>query len=96
MLCGKFLRGFNFAEIVFVVVQEIRAFKSGKIGADGNRGEVPGQTLVIADSTFKRIIRFHCDLLFVAVLVDFCFFVRCMPSLNFYAMTGAFTNQTFV
>jgi hypothetical protein len=49
----------NFGEGVRVVVQAFRAFKSGKIGADRNRGEVLGQTLIIADPTFKRTVRFH-------------------------------------
>src|ERR1035437_1965404 len=53
----------NFGEGVRVIVQAYRAFKSGKIGADRNGGEVFGQALVIADSTFKRTIRFHSDLL---------------------------------
>lgn len=66
MLCGQFFVSVYFAEIVFVVVQAIRAFKSGKIGADRNGGEVLGLALVKAGSTFKRIIRFHSDLLFSA------------------------------
>jgi hypothetical protein len=84
---GGFLRGFfkgdiNFGEGVRVVVQAFRAFKRGKIGADGNGGEVFGQALVIADSTFKRTVRIHSNLLFVPVVVDLRFFVRFMTALN--------------
>jgi hypothetical protein len=86
----------NFGEGVRVVVQAFRAFKSGKIGADRNGGEVFGQALVIADSTFKRTIRFHSDLLFVPVMVVWCFFRPLHTRMINSAKSGLQVNQTFV
>jgi hypothetical protein len=88
MLRGFFKGDINFGEGVRVVVQAFRAFKRGKIGADGNGGEVLGQALVIADSTFKRAVRFHSDLLFVPVVVDLCFFARFMSALKKWQCQG--------
>jgi hypothetical protein len=80
-LSGSFFYGYvNFSEGVRVVVQAFRAFESSKIGAYRNGGEVFGQALIIADSAFKRIIRFHDDLLFVPVVADWWFFARCIPA----------------
>jgi len=63
MLCDQSFFGVHFVEIVFVVIKAIRAFKSGKIGAGRNGGEVLVLALEKAGSTFKRTIRFHGYLL---------------------------------
>ena len=96
MLGSHFFLSSNFVKGLWIVVQAFWTFKCSKVCADGDGGEVLGQALVKADSTFKRTVRFHTGLLFVPVVVVCCSLRPLHVSIEIVAIVVRFINQTFV